>query len=246
MKLGTILTATDLNPLYADFIPTFVAAWKKLVPEADICIVMVADSIPPQFDAYREHIKLFSPVPGIHTAFQAQCIRLLAPRDIQRDEAVLITDMDILPMSRRYYVDTISGTPSDAFVVYREVLMPEQIAMCYCAAHPSTWSSMFGAEPTADILRRWYSPDYTLYKSGWYTDQIQLVTAYNAWTGKKIVMRDCDTGFRRLNRSSNVKSICNFAVIAAERYTDYHALRPNTTYREFNDKVVAHLPTYKI
>ena len=246
MKLGTILTATDLNPLYADFIPIFITAWKKLAPEADICIVMVADRIPDQYQAYREHIKLFPPVPGMHTAFQAQCIRLLATREIQRDEAVLITDIDILPMSRRYYVDTIRDLAPDAFVVYREVLMPEQIAMCYCAAHPATWSSMFGTDPTVDVLRRWYSPDYSLYQNGWYTDQIQLVSAYNAWTGTKVVLQDRDTGFCRLDRWGNARTLRDFTEVAAERFTDYHALRPHTEHREFNDKVVAHLPTYKI
>lgn len=246
MKLGTILTATDANPLYANFIPIFITAWKKLVPEADICIMMVANSIPAQFDVYRDHIKLFPPIPGIHTAFQAQCIRLLTPRDIQRDEAVLITDIDILPMSRRYYVDTIRDLATDAFVVYREVLMPEQIAMCYCAAHPTTWTSMFGSESTTTLLSRWYSPDYTLYKRGWYTDQIQLVTAYNAWSGKKVVLRDRDTGFKRLNRDSETYRFRNFADIAAECYTDYHALRPYMDHKAFNDQVVAYLPTYKI
>jgi hypothetical protein len=48
MKLGTIVTASDLNPLYTDFIPSWVAAWKTLVPEADLCIVLIADAIPPQ------------------------------------------------------------------------------------------------------------------------------------------------------------------------------------------------------
>ena len=32
MKIGTSVTATDLNPLYSDFIPNFVKAWKTDLP----------------------------------------------------------------------------------------------------------------------------------------------------------------------------------------------------------------------
>lgn len=32
MKIGTVVTATDLNPMYSDFIPNFVKAWKAVLP----------------------------------------------------------------------------------------------------------------------------------------------------------------------------------------------------------------------
>ena len=128
MKIGTIVTATDLNPLYSDFIPNFIKAWNAVLPEADINIVLIADAIPESLLRWSSNLILFKPIEGIHTAFQAQCIRLLYPREVLRDEGVLITDMDMLPANRRYYVNSIESASDSAFVVYRDVCFPGEIA----------------------------------------------------------------------------------------------------------------------
>lgn len=244
MKLGTILVATDTNPLYCDFIPNFVTAWKTLVPEADICIVMIADAIPDAFQAYSPYIQLFPPIPGMHTAFQAQCIRLLYPRQIARDEGVLITDMDMLPMRRAYYVDTVANCPEDAFVVYRDVCLPNEISMCYNIAHPATWRAVFGDEPTAEILSRWYAP--TNYDGqhggvGWSTDQVILVRKFNEWNGPKVVLNDSITSYSRLDRIhpwvfQNRAQLKEH--IQAGSFSDYHCIRPYAQNKDINDYVV--------
>lgn len=254
MKIGTIVTATDVNPLYCDFIPNFVAAWKALVPEADICIVMIADAIPEAFRAYSPYIKVFPPIPGMHTAFQAQCIRLLYPREVTRDSGVLITDMDILPMNRSYYVDSIREAPADAFVVYRDVCLPSEISMCYNVAHPAIWSSVFGTTPTADLLQEWYRPsgyDGNHGGAGWNTDQLILVKAFNEWRGRKIVLNDRITRFSRLDRGMPMEiwerehaRIRNR--IIAGKFADYHCLRPYKQFRHWNDWIVSCLQEVQI
>jgi hypothetical protein len=194
MKIGTIVTATDLNPLYCDFIPNFVKAWKAVIPEADVRIVVVADEIPASLEPWAEHLVLSKPIPGMLTAFQAQCIRLLYPREVMRDEGVLITDMDMLPGNRRYYTESIECVETDAFVVYRDVFLPGEIAMCYNVAHPSAWSSMFGSEPTEVVLKSWYPSDYDGKHGGvgWGTDQVKFKQIFDQWTGRKVVL-NCKT-----------------------------------------------------
>lgn len=246
MKIGTILVATDTNPLYCDFIPSFVRAWKALVPEADICIVMIADNIPERFSEYAAHIRLFPPIPGLHTAFQAQCIRLLYPRQIARAEGVLITDMDMLPMNRRYYVNSIHSYPDDAFVVYRDVCLPGEISMCYNVALPAVWSSMFGDESIENALREWYVG--TSYSgmhggAGWGTDQTILVRMFNQWNGTKVVLNDRATHFRRLDRGYHKNLFRDHhrlrTLIRQGVFADYHCFRPYRQYREMNDFVVS-------
>ena len=246
MKVGTILVATDTNPLYCDFIPSFVAAWTTLVPEADLCIVLIADEIPERFHPYAKHIRLVKPIPGLHTAFQAQCIRLLAPRDITRDEGVLITDMDMLPMNRSYYVDSIREAPSDAFVVYRDVCLPTEISMCYTIAHPRTWASMVGSESSETALRTWYAT--TSYSGdhggrGWNTDQLILVDRFNRWTGPKVVLNDTLTRFARLDRAHPPAWFQDrhrlHDCIRRGVFADYHCLRPYTQYREITEFIVS-------
>ena len=59
MKLGTIVTATDTNPLYLEFIPNFITAWNKLVPEADVHVVLISNEIPTEYMKYKDNIKLY-------------------------------------------------------------------------------------------------------------------------------------------------------------------------------------------
>lgn len=247
MKLGTIVTATDTNPLYMDFIPNFIKAWSLLVPEADIVIVLVAISIPEQLKAYSKHIVLFPPIVGIHTAFQAQCIRLLYPRQVTRDEGVLITDMDMLPMNRRYYVNSIETIPDDHFIVYRDVCLPEEISMCYNIASPSTWTSMFSTKSIQNLLQEWHTGtgyDGIHGGKGWGTDQYILVTMFNAWDGPKTILNDTVTQFSRLDRihewlfQNHNKSTLR-SLIRSDVYADYHCLRPYNQHKKVNDFIVA-------
>ena len=252
MKLGTIVTSTDTNPLYMDFIPSFIKSWSLLVPEADIVIVLVAISIPEQLKEYSKHIVLFPPIVGIHTAFQAQCIRLLYPRQVTRDEGVLITDMDMLPMNRRYYVNSIETIPDDHFIVYRDVCLPEEISMCYNIASPSTWTSMFGTKSVQNLLQEWHAEtgyDGIHGGKGWGTDQHILVTMFNAWNGPKTVLNDTVTQFSRLDRGwplqfQDKQGLRN--KIQSGTYADYHCLRPYQQHKEINDFIVQCLESMRV
>lgn len=246
MKIGTIVAATDDNPLYSEFIPLFIRSWSHLIPEADICILYIADSLPEALLPYSKFIRLTPPIPGIHTAFQAQCIRLLYPREVTRNEGVLITDMDMLPMNRSYYVDSIRNASDDTFVVYRDVCLPDEISMCYNVALPAIWASVFGSRPTTELLEEWYRPsgyDGLHGGQGWCTDQRILVKAFNEWNGSKIVLNDTITKFARLDRvmpmdmwereRARIRSL-----ILQGYFADYHCLRPYSAYKSWNDWVV--------
>lgn len=247
MKIGTVLVATDSNPLYTEFIPMFVAAWSRVLPEADLCILVIAQNLPEFLVPYSKHIRLVAPIPGIHTAFHAQCIRLLASREITRDEGVLITDMDMIPMNRSYYVNSIRDAPSDAFVVYRDACLPTEISMCYNVAHPSTWTSVFGSRPTTELLEEWVRPtgyDGVHGGTGWNTDQLILAKAVEAWTGPTVILNDRITAFARLDRgmSLDVWERDRFRIrslILQGHFADYHCLRPYGEFRVWNDWVLS-------
>ena len=59
MKLDCVLTATNENDRYIHFIPIFIDTWKKLYPDVDVKIVLIAESIPEQFLYYSNNIILF-------------------------------------------------------------------------------------------------------------------------------------------------------------------------------------------
>jgi hypothetical protein len=242
MKIGTILTASDLNPMYMDFIPMFIKAWKHLLPESDVVIILVAESIPDVLKEYSEYIKLFIPIPGIITSLQAQCIRLLAPRNVERkNEGVLISDMDMIPTNRKYYVSNIENIPDTHFVTYREVLYPDEIAMCYNVATPDVWTSVFGNEDASILLKIWNEA----YGSGWSTDQAVLVRAYDNFKGDKTMLLDKNTGYKRLDRIDTCTMDTTFTSLATrilrEEFSDYHCLRPYREHKEKNDAILSYI-----
>jgi hypothetical protein len=245
MLIDCILTACNDNPLYIEFIPLFVKAWKKLIPEADVKIVLISEDIPREYKKYTDYIILFKPLPGVSTSLTAQYIRSLYPSILPYDNGVIITDMDMIPMSREYYVDNIKNIDNAKFVYYRDVLLftDNQIAMCYNVATPKVWSEIFNIKSLQDIQNRLVEISSNIKytgvpgESGWFTDQVDLFKRVMSWhmkTSNFVYLKDKETGFKRLDR-------INFGYNPSITYTDYHGLRPYSQYKEINDRVVDNL-----
>jgi len=245
MKIGTVLTASDLNPLYSEFIPNFIKAWSILFPEIDVIVVLVADSIPDNLSKYSKYIRLFKPIENIHTAFQAQCIRLLYPQLIERNEGVLISDMDMLPMNRFYYEDAIKNISEDTFISYRDVCLPHELPMCYNIAIPRVWKSVFEGE----TIQKWHvgtNYDGNHGGVGWGTDQLTLMKKFNEYSGNKIILNDIVTRYNRLCRDMGWQFYDLNELrdkISKGEYSDYHCLRPYSHHKVVNDFIVESLTT---
>jgi len=244
MKLGTVVGACNLNPLYSEFVPIFIKSWKTLFPEIDVIVLLISESLPEYFTEYSEYIKLIPPIEGIHTAFHSQNIRLLYPQNIQKNEGVLITDIDMIPMNRFYYEDAIKNISDDTFISYRDCLLPDELPMCYNIAIPSVWKSIFENES----LEKWYTRaeyDGNHGGLGWNIDQLVLIEKYNSYQGKKIILNDKITRYKRLDREGfNFNKLENNTLqieVASGLYSDYHCLRPYSKYKEINDKIVSFL-----
>ena len=265
MRLSACLVSCDLNPLYLDFFPVIRQLWMEVVG-VRIKLVLIADAIPPALDAWADDIVLFPPLPGINTAFQAQCIRLLYPALMEPEAdggAVIISDMDMVPMCRRYYTDSIASLPDNNFAVYRgNVLISDsaQIAICYNAARPAVWGEIFGSpngridgiEDVRRILADWAGqcPEYDGRHGGqgWSFDQRVLFERVRTWASRApnktriTVLNDVETGFQRLDRLDLMRAGA-LSMAQAERirdhlYTDYHLLRPNADFKAVNDRIV--------
>lgn len=248
MRLDTVLTAVNDNPLYIGFVPYFIRMWKLLYPEVNVKIVVVAECIPEKFKEYDNHLILFKPVEGVSTAFTSQYIRLLYPCLLQCKGGVLITDMDIVPMNRTYFTDSVSGIGDEKFVYYRENVCKEdnQIAMCYNIALPCTWKDIFDIHTIDDVRRRLLTIhskveyDGRHGGNGWCTDQLDLLKHVQEWhekTNNFVSLKENETKFRRLDRGrfpdpNNLRTMVQSGV-----FCDYHCLRPYDTYKIENERI---------
>tara|TARA_A100001015_G_scaffold241720_1_gene276015 strand:+ start:2403 stop:3200 length:798 start_codon:yes stop_codon:yes gene_type:complete len=258
MKISTVLTSSTLDLMYIDFIPNFINHWKFLFPKIDIKIILIANHIPDSHVQYKDNIILFNHIPNISPAFQAMCIRLLYPALMNVSGGVLITDIDMMPMNRKYYTNSIKDFDNSKFVTYRDILVnKKQYAMCYSVATPTVWSAIFNIKSIDNIittLKDWYSKNNYMKNGINNYDQRILydkTQEFNKETGNLIVLNDNITGYYRLDRlSTNFKShvyignlfdgnsIVKTDDIVNLKFHDYHALRPYKKYKLYNDIIL--------
>jgi hypothetical protein len=175
MKLTTVIGSVNLNPQYYMFIPKQILFWKHF--NINFIAVIVGENIPDELKEYSNNIILWNKNLHLNTAFVAQNLRMYysALINLPDDEMVMMTDMDMLPMSKGYYTDGLEHFTKNDFIYYRHI-DGNQIYMCYNSAHPHTWGKVFGITSQDDIERKindTYNNGYSGVPghTGWFIDQ---------------------------------------------------------------------------
>jgi hypothetical protein len=251
MILTDVLVATDMNPTYFQFIPPFIAAWKKLFPNIIIHIIVIAYTLVDELLPYKEYIHLFPPIDNVATSFLSQNIRLFYPALLTEAKGgIIITDMDIIPMSSVFYTEPIKNINDDKFFCYRPLkcVGPNEMVMCYNIAKPTVWKEIFNINSEADIITRIKSiyqlPKYKNDGNGpnpfWITDQLHLYEITQEWhktTGNLIISNtDQINRATRLDRSEYPRYNINF--IKNGTYIDFHMPRPYAQYKDFINNII--------
>ena len=187
MKLSCALVACNDNPKYLDFWPIVRQSWWEIVGIPAV-MIYIGDTKP---EAYKDDpsVICFTPIEGWSTVTQAQVIRLLYPALLQCEGVVVISDMDMIPLQREYFMDGFAKFHKDQFVSLRGMDEQErQIYMCYCGATPKVWSEMFQIKTLEDITTRmneWKQQmPYQVQKHaepGWCFDQQKLYEHVQGW-----------------------------------------------------------------
>jgi hypothetical protein len=252
MRLTHALLASDLNPRYVRLWPVARRAWSEIAGiEPVLVLIAPRDEVPPELEC-DPAVHVFEPVPSLHTAFQAQCIRLLYPAVLPSDGAVITSDVDMVPMNRRYFHRPVARLDRRHFASYRDVLLPlGQIPVCYNAALTETWASIFRVHQLDDIrarLREWgENIEYagTHGGAGWTTDQEMLyrILLERGRRERDVWIFDDDfTGYRRLERAYVEKwgTLSDDARRGIKRgaFSDFHLLRADSEYEGLNEFVV--------
>jgi hypothetical protein len=252
-KLECVLLACDLNRDYLDFWPSTRRAWKEIVG-LDAVLVLVApeDRIPTEL-RNDPAVVPFEPIAGVHSAFQAQCVRLLYPALVETDGAVLISDMDLYPLRASYFRDPVERLDERFFVVYRDNRLNRgEIDIMFNAALPATWADVFGVASIEGVrteLARWADNlEYDGRRAwpGWYTDQHTLYQKLLSWPARSDrlwVLDDQYCRYRRLDRMelANEVELEPWRINGMRQldYSDFNCFIPYAGHREINDRVLA-------
>lgn len=237
-KIDRVILGCDANPLYLEFWPVVAKTWQELVGVKPTLGLIASKDV--YIDETLGDVIRFEPIPGIPTSFQAQVIRLLLPI-LFPQEVCILSDMDLIPCQRAYFVDSVEHIPLNCFVVYKDGAFNsdyhKEYPMCYNAALGSTYQEIFKVESSADIpqkMMEWFGLGL-----GWTSDQQILYVFLNCWDqkGTRLIKLGHDV-HPRIDRAYwdyNEQAVKN------HYYIDSHMLRPYSLYKNHIDKLVNYL-----
>ena len=233
MKIDLVLTACNRNDHYLHLYPLVVKVWKERF-NLDCHLILISDTIPEFLEKYTGLITLFPPFDEIHSASIAQVIRILYPC-LYENINILITDVDIFPISKKYFIESVSNYPDDVFITYRDAYLKQAMfSTCYNLANSNTWREIFNVHNIEDIknlLRTWYNPLYDGRKNceGWFTEQLKLYQ-YLMPFDKLVILKDKDMNYNRLDKRHKHYIVNNMEKVkedlAQNVYSDFHCIKP--------------------
>lgn len=242
LKIDRVILSTDSNPDYIQFWPIVAKVWKDYIGIKPTLALIADKSV--IIDESLGDVIRFEPIPGVKTSLQAQVIRLLLPAYFQ-DEVCLISDIDMIPLNKNYFFDSVKDIKEDCFVTFRNYYYRDTTTiypMCYNAAKGKVFKEIFKINNIYDIpsiVQNWSAANL-----GWSTDEILLLKYLRNWKyhdTRCIHLNQYITG--RVDRSNNLS--CNLNSIKNGSYIDAHCPRPFEKYKsEINNILNALIPDF--
>ena len=238
-----VILASDLNRDYLDFWPLTSRAWARLGLRATLILVAASDEVPREL-VNAPNVRVFEPLAGVATSLQATCVRLLYAALIDAPGAVLMSDIDLVPLNRRFFYEPLAALDERFFVAFRDDYEDPVIAwpLPFNAAAPATWGEVFRVASVQDVrarLAEWTRdiPYEGRGETGWFTDQRKLRDALMAWpardqrlwvlsrrlTGERRLYRYNVTWWRRVLARSGYYTDLHVPLDLAQRYAGISA-----------------------
>lgn len=249
MKIDFVLTAVNDNPYYYNLYPYVAKVWKEKF-NLDLIIIFIGDKIPTILKEFEHNIILFKPIENIHTIYISQVIRLLYPA-LFDNKNILITDLDIIPISKNYFLDNIENIDENHFITYTDrYINQEMYAMCYNLANSNIWKKIFNINSIEDIknfLINNYNKEYNGKKNcpGWYSDQ-KILYKYLQKYNNLIIFNDKQLNYKRLDGKGTKK--LKFIIENLDNildnindYSDFHMLRNYEKYKKILEKIITRI-----
>jgi hypothetical protein len=226
MKINRAIVSCDKAPLYHHFWEIVAKAWTNIGIKPTLASV---DGYEPKETCGGDIIKLQN-IPNLSSAYISQVIRLFMPVFFP-DDVCIISDIDMLPLSKKYFLDTVKDIEDDKIVIYSSDAYRNTVRypICYIAAKGSVFREILGLkndsmEGIIAKLIEWHSQDL-----GWDTDELMFTKALREWdkfdTHTVMLKRGGwkPTAHRRVDRQN---SFINPLLLFFNYYIDVHMQRP--------------------
>ena len=184
MKLTKVILSANDNPTYLDYWPYVSIAWRELIGIEPVLFYIGDKKKVESLSQYGQVINV-----GVSDNWdivnQSQSVRLWAGT-IFPDEYMIISDIDMLPISGDYYINSVKEVADDCLVSYTSdvlnygfYLRHPQLPMCYLAGKGSTFNEILGLNvgfTWEDFMNQLKSSD-----SGYGTDQKYFWKKFLSW-----------------------------------------------------------------
>lgn len=240
MKIDYAVMGTTQD-WYMDFWPSVSRVWRdffKITPVLGI----IGDEETDFIEKNGTLIKYFKKTNKASEGYQAQFSRFLLCRDLKGTS--IITDIDILPLSREYFIEKIKDISEDKFVLFtsdhKDSLDMSQYPMCYVAAKNTTYNEIINTGDSKNMdefIQHIYK--YQSFAS-WYGDQLFLFFCVNHFNDQDRIVklkRFTEPDLRRIDRVCNMFGY-NRDLVKQGHYIDAHLLRPYSQFKSYTDNLI--------
>ena len=237
MYLKYAIVSSNSNSEYLDFWPSVSKAWKKMDIEP---LLLYIDPNPPSQNVIEQGDVIYlESIPEWSIVQQSQSIRFWAAKLI--NEPFIISDMDMLPISKDYYMDGANQigdkgivSYSSDIINYRWYKTNPQYPMCYLAGDPESFKNLLDLNENnhKDFLRRLSRMNIRsgtdqkfFYNQSKLPNKPQIKHLNRGWIEEKYATK-------RLDKAIWPKNDYN-----AEDFIDCHLPRPYIANKEICDKL---------
>jgi hypothetical protein len=234
MKIDFVIVSTDDNPLYSEFWPVVKNLWSNLVGIKPILVkISDTDEIIESDECIIHNLKK---VDGIKTGLQSQIARMFVTK-YYKDSVCLTSDIDMLPLSKKYFTSDIENLNNDSMVIFSSDAYKNvnRYPICYNAGKGSLFSEIL----QLDVSFEEYCNRLLSLGWGWDTDELYFGKMINSYYDQsKITKLNRGWSFGvakdRLDRIRWKYDPNNFK----DQFIDSHSLRPYSTHKTQIDKIV--------
>jgi hypothetical protein len=151
MKLDIVIHSSDSNPMYLDFWPLVSKVWNIRFGLRPLLVYIDEDHTIPIDTTYGDVIKM-KPLPDIPKYLQCQCVRFWIATQYP-DKICMTSDIDMFPVSKAYFLDTLAGVPNDKYVHLNANMTTLTgyliyLPVCYHVAKGSLFRKVHDIEPS--------------------------------------------------------------------------------------------------
>lgn len=234
MKINYAIMGSNYNPDYLDFWPLVSEVWKKRFNIIPI-LGLIGNNTETREDK-NGIIMEFPLINGYDDATLSQLIRLFLPKFLTGN--IIISDIDMFPISRKYFIDDFCKYNDDEFIVlsshHPQTIKVNQYPMCYVAGNDKNFKKIFNLDYD------WETFINKIPLNNWYTDQIFLYEKIKSESEIKILYPEREGGFVS-NRIDRTSWKYNIELIDKDFYIDCHSLRPYSKHKFEIDKLIKNL-----